>query len=786
MRSDQGVTRSWSDSQAMGSGSCDVESGAAMEVALVPRQEQGLPGKKYVRKVSEKGKGYEFREGVLDWFRIKIPGEKHEHVISSTYVRSIIQAADEVIGVYANSLNLSMDKLQIAESDIMMVFADILREFSVESFREDVKVDAADFVVSEEILERDLDAYRAAGCSLEVLVARIQKSKAEDRFNTERCTAVFSDDPEYERLMSLARDGVIIDSPEGFILQTEPEVPRKLQRQLDLAYQKHAFKVCEKRNGVIIRQKELSQGDREKLHYNPPHITPKYVPGVRDGLDVVVVDRPMGSRFLMDCSNSESGRVLNTPDVKVKVIERYGMIEHPTIQFIVTEWYAYAAMHKVSLCDCRIFKDDFSGAFAQLNVNPTSAYLLAMLVGAGLILIYVAGLFGWLGFPMAFAVLSRAFQRKFRMELEIPLVLYVDDVIALALAERAVADQQYIVRECERAMGSKAMSFEKQVTPTLTTDVLGWRIDLVTESFRPCEKGTRKLVFAFWLVAAGDEFPLLVYQLLASLAQHYSLGLPGMAPFTYPLHNMVAKFQGNLYWKKKPSSAARLSIEVWRVVSMLLLQKHHRMCRPLRCLVAGKVSGENLIWVFTDASPSGMGIGLFNHENVLLAFMGYQFPFDAMASEYQCAREYFAYMFGFIFLEWVLGGSPGLRRAAWVNDNKAAVLWAEAQKCNSMAAQYAFMAVTWQQLSSQFEFVLVEHQKGVLMGDIDGLSRGYSHSLDPRKEYIMSDVQSAQLDELFLLLDPSVIRDLKDHHYVFDAVITITRALCQGGLKRLE
>ena len=83
-----------------------------------------------------------------------------------------------------------------------------------------------------------------------------------------------------------------------------------------------------------------------------------------------------GSRFLMDCSNSETGHVLNTPDVKEKVIERYGLLCHPTIQNIVTEWYEYADSHKVVLSDCRMFKDDFSGAFTQMNVNPDSAYLL--------------------------------------------------------------------------------------------------------------------------------------------------------------------------------------------------------------------------------------------------------------------------------------------------------------------------------------------------------------------------------------------------------------------------
>ena len=80
--------------------------------------------------------------------------------------------------------------------------------------------------------------------------------------------------------------------------------------------------------------------------------------------------------------------------------------------------------------------------------------------------------------------------------------------------------------------------------------------------------------------------------------------------------------------------------------------------------------------------------------------MSYRFSFSAQDS--QCACEYFAFMFGFIFLEWILGKSDCTRVAAWVNDNKAAITWAEKNKCNSMAAQYSYMAVTWQQLFSKF------------------------------------------------------------------------------------
>ena len=104
-------------------------------------------------------------------------------------------------------------------------------------------------------------------------------------------------------------------------------------------------------------------------------------------------------------------------------------------------------------------------------------------------------------------------------------------------------------------------------------------------------------------------------------------------------------------------------------------------------------------------------------------------------------------------------------------------MWASANKCNNLSAQYAFMVVTWKQMTSFFEFSHIKHMRGVLMGDIDSLSRGKPHSLDTSKQYIMSVHQTLKLDELFLLLDLSVVNDVLDHHHVFDSVITIARAL---------
>ena len=193
---------------------------------------------------------------------------------------------------------------------------------------------AAGFEFSDDVCSRDTLAYKQAGSSIATLVDGIQKSKAHDRFNQSRCDAIFRDHPEYERLSSLATDGVIIDKPEGLILQSVPEPPRKLQQQLDIAYRQHASKVWDKSNGVIIEQNVLSLEDQVKIHFNPAHLTRK----------------PGGSRFCMDCTNSEAGNVLNTPDVKVKVLDRYGPIHHPTLSEMTSEWPHWMVRISKGLC----------------------------------------------------------------------------------------------------------------------------------------------------------------------------------------------------------------------------------------------------------------------------------------------------------------------------------------------------------------------------------------------------------------------------------------------------
>ena len=703
----------------------------------------------------------------VESFSVSIPGGD-VHFIPASYVRPAAVVVSEMVIAYANFLNIPSVELEIWECNLAPLLLELRAEFSTFGFHERVLNDAADFVFPDDMYSRDLSEYREADSSLESMAAIRRMTKADDRFNPVRCNALFSEAPEFDRLLSLARDGVIIDVPSDLVLRTIPEPPRKLERKLQPVYWKHAYKVWAKKDAIVLPISHLSSSDASSIHFNSSHLTHK----------------PGGSRYLMDCSNSESGHVLNTPEVKELVIARYGPVVYCTIQSIVTSWYNYADALHVPLSACRLFKEDFSGAFAQLDICPQSVRFLALSIGCGLVLTYIVGLFGLLGFPMAFGVLSRAFEWLLRRDLDIPLSLYVDDIIALSLAERAESDQLYIETKCLQGMGSTAINFEKKLFPSVSGEVLGWSVCLCSETFRPSDKGIRKLIFAFWVVASGDVFPLVVYQMLGSLSDHYSLGVPGMKPFSRAFHDMTARFgsgSGRIYYQKAPTSAARMSIEVWRVASLLLWQKNTYVCRPLRCLVTLGPANCHLS-VFTDSSPWGIGIGIYHANGSLAYYLGYKFPFAE--SPFQNAREYFGFMLSFFFLSWVSDCPAKGLEVSWVGDNESALSWATKNKCNSLAAQYAFLVVTWLQLTSLISFSSISHQPGIIMGDIDSLSRGLPHSLDPNKKYVPTESQSIQLDALFCLLDPSIVRNLEDHHLAFSTVVSMARDLLSPSFRR--
>ena len=132
-------------------------------------------------------------------------------------------------------------------------------------------------------------------------------------------------------------------------------------------FNQHVAKAWTKGDVVVLPIDRLSETDAGRLHYNPAHLTGKPAALMLVGEENFdsesvpirtvnsllprVITEFGGSRFLMDCSNSESGNVLNTLEAKELVIARYSRLSHCTLRQIVQGFCQYADTEGVLLAE---------------------------------------------------------------------------------------------------------------------------------------------------------------------------------------------------------------------------------------------------------------------------------------------------------------------------------------------------------------------------------------------------------------------------------------------------
>ena len=631
------------------------------------------------------------------------------------------------------------------------------RLFSKLHAEEMAQLAAVDFVLPCDFCSSDFEVLAAPGGSIERLVALRQSEGRQNRFNVERCRRWLADDPELDKLLELASSGAVVAVDPAFVPVSLPDKARSSHSRLTNCFRKHLFKLWSKGRGVALPFDELNSFHLSGVHISPIHWTSK-------------VDNADG-RFLVDLSNRTSGSVVNSEFGLEAAKSKYGVLQLPTIIDILQKWQLFIFEQQVPLSQCRCFKDDVSSAFCQFDFNPSASKLLAVLLG-NILFLFLVGLFGWTGAPIVFGLLSRALERLICRT--IPrrcFVLYVDDIIALVLAADAVR-AQHLVHSCIVNMfGPGSVELSKSMAPAVVQTIIGWSINLVDETIRPSDRGIKKLIVAFFSVDGVSPVSLHSCQVLASLAQRYSLGLRGMRCFVQPLHRMVAKFKNNSLIKTRLSSAAKFCMVVWKAVGLLLFLNSDSFNVNIWSLLPS-VSLPSSVMI-SDAGPWGLGVTIVDPvSNRVVAFSSYVLPFNSSDPKYQNAREYMGYLFSIlVFCAFTRSGVRG-SRLAWRTDNRAAQAWVEGSMSSSPAAQTALLAVTILTLRLQFDLVDVSLIPGVSMGNVDSLSRGYATDLDPS---LCIDLQHCCPDvhTLFSWCDPTINRNLEDHLLVFEKVSAV-------------
>ena len=616
---------------------------------------------------------------------------------------------------------------------------------------------AGDFVLPPDFCSSDFDALVSHGGSIECLVASKQTAARVDRFNVDRCRRWLSDDPEFDKLLELASTGALVAVDPAFVPVSKPDQSRRSHFRLSNCFRKHLFKLWSKGRGVALPFDRLNSFHLSGVHISPIHWTSK-------------VDCDDG-RFLVDLSNRTSGSVVNSDYGLEAAKSKYGVLKLPTIIDILSKWRLFLFEQQVPLSNCRCFKDDVSSAFCQFDFNPAASKLLAVLLG-NILFLFLVGLFGWTGAPIVFGLLSRALERLICRTISRGcFVLYVDDIIALVLVSDAVRSQQLVHACIVNIFGPGSVELSKSMAPAVVQTIIGWFINLVDETIRPSDRGIKKLIVAFFSVDSASLVSLHLCQVLASLAQRYSLGLRGMRCFVQPLHRMVAKFKNNSFIKTRLSSAAKFCIVMWKAVGLLLFLNPDCFNINMWSLLPS-ISLPSLV-LTSDAGPLALGVTIVDPvSNRVVAFSNYLLPFDSSDPKYQNAREYMGFLFSILVFCVFNGSGARGSRLAWRTDNRAAQAWVERSMSSSSAAQTALLAVTILTLRLRFDLVDVSLIPGVSMGNVDSLSRGYATDLDP---LLFIDMQHGcpALHELFSWCDPTINRNLEDHLVVFEKVSAV-------------
>ena len=573
--------------------------------------------------------------------------------------------------------------------------------------------------------------------SLPDMIRDAQDSQRSGRFNESRCTQVFSGDPEFDTLLALATSGASVPIEEEFVLQSSPEPLRSLHLRLGNCIPQHALKLWQTGKALLFRIADLPRA--LLLHFNNSH-----------------------SVYAFDQAE--------------KV---YLPLSHPTILSILTSAVALANSLACPLSELRLWKDDIKGAFGQFNFDPISCYLLATQVATGVVMIYIAGCFGYHACPLIFGVFSRAISRALISLCSGVVYVYVDDLIGFSHMSVAVADQHAAQCLITDIFGPNSLA-KKTLPPCLVGEVLGWTVDLEKEVIRPNDKAIRKLMFAFFMVdLTATHWPLQQCQMLASLAERYSLALCGMKNFVQALHNLTSlpknekqTFAHHTRKRMRVTSAAKFAVEMWRMVAVCLFVNPLCFAVSIRALVRNKSSAN--LFLISDAGPDKAGFAVYCASGTLLFYSAYAWPFTRN-DNYQNAKEFLAFLLALTSAVLQLN----IRDCCihWTGDNSSALSWVNDEKCRSAFAQLAFTTYSFLCLRRNIYVQDVLHRPGHLMGSIDALSRSLPHDLDPLKELSFAGV--GVFVELALLSDPILLNEkrVEDHHIALQKAFAVINKL---------
>lgn len=621
---------------------------------------------------------------------------------------------------------------------------------------------------------RQADAQLFAQCNMDFahLCRAKRAAKKADRLNPLRVMRVvdksrLTNPRDHGRLLCISR-GVRIQTPKDFVARSIP--PRQRNKYVD--HVSHAVNLLLYEQwlaGTVLLLPTEMVMNIVGAHFSYQHWALK-------------ANKACG-RCICDTSNDAEGVCpLNGMGEEGKEHERsrlkrqWGAIVHPTLQdlvMMVLRIFDKHGSHNVVL-----WKMDLAAAFNLLNFHPDSAKLLAFELTEGMSVVHTTGMFGWVGTPYVFQVVTRVLADLCRPLLHGSMLWYVDDGMGISLASKVADDMATVAATTRSLLGSESIA-EKKSESGRQMVFIGWLFDLDSRTVSMSERNMHKTICAFFTVDVKAA-TLSQVEKMASYASRYAVLCRQMLPYTGALYGCISSFGGCHNSVRSLSSEAVCDVHMWRGFLVLLGLDAAKYARPLESFRPRRPS----VLIEYDASLRGFGVGVsvkppWADEYTLVAYTRLVIPYLVTDdSSFQNTCEFIAVLLGLLLIKQTGCVAPGFAYDL-VGDNVTSLSWVRRGYTASVLARRANVGFSLVAVDLDATLAETRHIAGELNVVYDGLSRGKSGTDVglPAELYVPLSLECLAV-RYVVLCDPSVpTAEVFDHLQLSNQFVSLLRGV---------
>lgn len=614
-----------------------------------------------------------------------------------------------------------------------------------------------DFEFPQSAIDADTKLWIECSNDLTVMCKVKQAKLAHNRISVQRVLQAFGTlgnkyptmlHSDFMILMDFAANGITPLIAEDFQPQSTNKPPLRA-RYLTLKHTVNFLLYKQHTEGTVLLLKTPDSDKIKDIHYSPQHQADSK--GKQEGRVIGDLSGQHDVRY-----TPLNGTASSKPALRHLIESTWGEIKHPTVDQLVLMVLTAADIHGWN--NLTLWKKDLKGAFNLLNYNPAYCRLFTFLLSDDIAMIHLAGLFGWIGMPHAFQVLTRSLQAMCSHIIRGLCLWYVDDLMAVSPLSVYQYDSDIVDINVQQLLGQGSIAKNKSFQAR-QLEFLGWIFDLDTKTITLCARNLHKLIHALFSFTVQEKVSIAHIQRIASLTSRSSMLNPHMRSYTHELHTITSGYT-QPHIRIRLSLTAQSDIMMWRSFVMTLVAEPTKLSRTMESF---RFQAPDYCFKY-DASLERIAVGVFQMQsNELLTFGAVDLPFPVNnEARRQNTMEFIAIVFG-LLLCWRMGWSQF--HYDLHGDSISSLAWAKSSRVNSIIARRSNIVFTTLSMHLDSHVATTLHVPGTQNIVFDGLSRNKSPEdvgLDRSKMY--SADKDAAIIKFLQLCDPDESIDTLDSH----------------------